>query len=193
LKVQQQLIQETMQLNYLQKSSQIFLYLGNEHNSATMEHLESKSITHIINITEEIPNTFEGHWKFQYLRIEFPDNEKGYIPNVIDEAFQFIDNAKNNNGKVLVHCRLGVSRSASLVIAYLLRTLTDKTLKEIYSDVLIKRPIVKPNPSFIKQLMHLEKKWRNIPTSTVSGPIEIWGQKQMNIMKWRYYYGEEEF
>jgi len=71
--------------------------------------------------------------------------------------------------------------------------LDDKTLKEIYDDVLTKRPIVKPNPSFIKQLMYLEKKWRNIQTSTVSGPDEIWGQRAMNVMKWRYYYGEEEF
>jgi len=134
-----------------------FLYLGNEYNSSCLEQLEALKITHILNMTEEIDNRFESDSKISYRRIAFPDNEKGYIPDIVDQILEFIENARVNKGRVLVHCRLGVSRSVSAIIAYLLRS-SDQSLKQVIEDIQNKRPIVKPNPSFIKQLMYLEKK-----------------------------------
>jgi len=37
-------------------------------------------------------------------------------------AFQFIDHVKETNGKILVHCAQGISRSASFVVGYIMKT-----------------------------------------------------------------------
>ena len=77
------------------------------------------------------------------------------------EAALFIKNALKNNGKVFVHCWAGISRSTSCICAYLMMEhhLTLTTALNICRQG---RPIVNPNPGFIKQLMefqlHLKKK-----------------------------------
>jgi dual specificity MAP kinase phosphatase len=60
-----------------------------------------------------------------------------------------------NNSKVLVHCQAGVSRSPTIVIAYLMRKLKLK-MNDAYGKVREKRPIVAPNLIFMSQLMDFE-------------------------------------
>ena len=58
-------------------------------------------------------------------------------------------------GKVLVHCRMGISRSGSTVIAYVMKKM-NKSLAEAMEYVVSKRGIVNPNPGFIEQLIIYE-------------------------------------
>lgn len=58
---------------------------------------------------------------------------------------------RKNNRKVFVHCAAGVSRSASFVIAYLMKSKLMPYL-DAYALVKCKRPIIKPNSGFVKQL-----------------------------------------
>ncbi len=60
-------------------------------------------------------------------------------------------------GNVLVHCYHGVSRSATLVIAYLMVT-RGMLYKTAYQFVLARRACISPNPGFKKQLMLLEER-----------------------------------
>lgn len=53
------------------------------------------------------------------------------IRRTFDQCLDFIEHARNAGGKVLVHCRVGVSRSATIVIAYLMREL-ELDLKSAY-------------------------------------------------------------
>ena len=57
---------------------------------------------------------------------------------------------------MLVHCHAGISRSATIVIAYLMKALS-MTLEEAYKLVKSRRPRIKPNQAFISQLMEYEK------------------------------------
>ncbi|KAF9428650.1 hypothetical protein BGZ94_001618 [Podila epigama] len=71
-------------------------------------------------------------------------------------AFEFIDGAMAKGGKVLVHCQLGVSRSASLVIAYVMRA-QKMGLSEAYDYVKQLSAVISPNMSLMYQLAEFEK------------------------------------
>lgn len=60
-----------------------------------------------------------------------------------------------SGGKTLVHCVAGISRSASVCIAYLMKY-HGLSLLEAYNDVKLKRPLIRPNCAFFKQLMKYE-------------------------------------
>ena len=66
-------------------------------------------------------------------------------------CFTYIHDARTKNENILVHCQQGVSRSASIVIAYLMYS-NDITYEESYAHVRCCRPVVSPNTGFIFQL-----------------------------------------
>ena len=66
------------------------------------------------------------------------------------EAFDFIDSGRKN-GKVFVHCNAGVSRAATIVIAYYMKQ-NNVSFQEAYDHVKSIRPAIRPNDGFTKQL-----------------------------------------
>jgi protein-tyrosine phosphatase len=77
------------------------------------------------------------------------------------KCFKFIDD-NIIKGNVFVHCQMGISRSATIVIGYIMKTRglgLDKVLTpgtQVLEKIKNKRPIVRPNQGFIMQLKHLE-------------------------------------
>lgn len=96
---------------------------------------------------------------FKYLHLRLKDNSGQDLKASIKESNYFITKAFSNKGKVLIHCQQGVSRSASLMIAYLM----DKrgmNYHEALGIVKGKRRIVAPNKGFEFQLMGKLKEQR---------------------------------
>lgn len=81
---------------------------------------------------------------------------------VFELFFQMEDEAIRNESKVLVHCQAGVSRSPTIVIAYLMHKYNMR-MNDAYARVRDMRPIVAPNLIFIGQLLDFESKL--FPTS----------------------------
>ncbi|CAH1403900.1 unnamed protein product [Nezara viridula] len=106
-------------------------------------------VCHILNVTREIDNFFPG--MFDYLNIRVYDDEKTDLLKHWDNTFKYISKAKKDGSKVLVHCKMGVSRSASVVIAYAMKAYS-WDLKKALNYVQNKRQCIKPNSSFISQL-----------------------------------------
>lgn len=85
-----------------------------------------------------------------YKRIPIFDNKGENIIAHFESAFNFIEHAKHY-GNILVHCHKGVSRSATIVIGYLMMN-NKMTLSESFNHVKSCRQIVNPNMAFWEQL-----------------------------------------
>jgi atypical dual specificity phosphatase len=55
----------------------------------------------------------------EYLKLDIEDKSHQSLVEYFDEVIAFIRKDKNTN--VLIHCRSGMSRSASFVIAYIMK------------------------------------------------------------------------
>jgi hypothetical protein len=59
---------------------------------------------------------------------------------------------QRQRGAVLVHCKAGISRSASVVMGYLLYKNPDMSVAEALAMIKVARPVAQPNPGFLSQL-----------------------------------------
>ena len=92
------------------------------------------------------------HLKFEKLQ----DLPSAKIKPVLPVAVEFIKTALEKEGKILVHCYGGMSRSASCVIAYMM-THKGLTYYRALEKCKKKRSIVAPNLGFAKELMNYEQ------------------------------------
>jgi len=135
-----------------------YLFLGNEIDAKNCDSLARKGIFYILNVTKNVPfydctnSNGSGLPKFITKRIAVNDCENQNLKNHFEEASEFIDQAKLKNQKVLVHCQAGISRSPTIIIAYLMSRF-NLTMNDAYNQVKEQRPIISPNLIFMSQLM----------------------------------------
>lgn len=129
------------------------LFIGSEIHASQKELLQRLGITSIVNVSRNIPNFFEG--TFYYKSIPVDDTYNADIGSWFEEAAEFIDSVKDSKGRVLVHCQAGISRSATICLAYLIRRYRLR-LDEAYEYVKKRRSVISPNFNFMGQLLNWE-------------------------------------
>ncbi|XP_061856289.1 protein phosphatase Slingshot homolog 3 isoform X2 [Colius striatus] len=138
-------------LAQMDRPSRIFphLYLGSEWNAANLEELQQNRVTHILNVAREIDNFFPA--LFTYMNVRVYDEETAQLLPHWNDTFLFLSHVRAVGGRALVHCRMGLSRSAATVLAYAMKEL-GWPLERALRHVRRCRPGVLPNPGFMRQL-----------------------------------------
>lgn len=129
-----------------------YLYIGS-YNSINTAKLNTIGIKYIIVAGEECIR--HEHLNFNYIHINLKDDVGEDITIYLNSAIDFIDHALLNNGKVLVHCYEGKSRSATIVIAYLMIK-KNMSFDEAYKFVKDKHAKTNPNRGYLRQLRNTE-------------------------------------
>jgi protein-tyrosine phosphatase len=97
------------------------LYLGSSFNAYSLTDIKNKNINVILNITEEIDNFYEYDKSITYYRFSIKDNNEDDISEILEKSYEIIDEHITNGNNILVHCYMGASRSASVIIYYLMK------------------------------------------------------------------------
>jgi protein-tyrosine phosphatase len=135
------------------------LFLGSAFNAANYAFLKDLDIDIIINITHEISNYYPTDFMYVQYKINDTDKTESDIIPYLEESYKFIKE-NNKDKKILVHCYMGASRSATIIIYYLMKE-HKMTLEEALVLLKSKRYIVNPNCKFIEVLKNKEHEISN--------------------------------
>ncbi|CAG5905472.1 unnamed protein product [Menidia menidia] len=157
------------------------IFIGNVAAAQNKAALLKLGITHVLNAAHSKRGS-KGNQSFYgndivYFGIPADDSTHFDLDVYFKPAADFIHKAlKTPGGKVLVHCIMGMSRSSTLVLAYLM-IYHDLSLKKALQKVIQKRAIY-PNKNFLALLLDLDlqrtrkKKSSTIPTEIVKAEVE---------------------
>lgn len=123
------------------------LYIGNKCDAFSIEFMTERP-TVIINCAKEIP---KSPFCIDYLHLELEDTHTQKLYPYFPIANAFIDKHITAGTRVLVHCLAGISRSASIVIGYIMYRY-NLTWEQAYERVKSNRSIIDPNFGFVCQL-----------------------------------------
>ncbi|KAL2462337.1 Dual specificity protein phosphatase PHS1 [Abeliophyllum distichum] len=122
----------------------------------TLQHL---GITHILCLCSNEIGQSDSQFPelFDYKNFSICDDEDTNISDLFNEAHDFIDHVEQIGGKVLVHCFEGRSRSATVVLAYLMLR-KNFTLVQAWNTLKRVHRRAQPNDGFAKILLDLDLK-----------------------------------
>ncbi|XP_040894999.1 dual specificity protein phosphatase 8a isoform X2 [Toxotes jaculatrix] len=147
------------------------LYLGSQKDVLNKDLMAQNGITYVLNASNTCPKPdfiSESH----FMRIPVNDNYCEKLLPWLDKTNEFIDKAKVSNCRVIVHCLAGISRSATIAIAYIMKTM-GLSSDDAYRFVKDRRPSISPNFNFLGQLLEFEKGLRLLQALTSTSDDKI--------------------
>ncbi|GAB6023428.1 phosphatase [Chamberlinius hualienensis] len=127
------------------------LFIGSLTAASNVSTLKAHGITHVLTVdTEPLPDHIKEKSQCRTLYVQADDRPHVDLLSHFDEAIEFIKDGMKT-GAVLIHCFFGVSRSATLAIAHIMKQ-TNLSVQEAVARVKEKRPVISPNPGFMAQL-----------------------------------------
>lgn len=154
------------------------LFVGNEDAAADEKALAAAGVTHILNCTNR-PNALAARGaatsepaatssrlssRLTFFELGLLDNSSDLprMQEAMHKGSDFIANALDRGGSVLVHCRAGISRSATLAIAHLVRS-SRQPVDQILESMRARRPAIDPNLGYMLSLYEWEKQVLSMP------------------------------
>jgi predicted protein tyrosine phosphatase len=134
------------------------LFLSGEAFAMQSEQMRALGVRSVLAIgcRAHFPNDFD------YLELHCRDDRSAQVGRYLDRACAFIDSALRAAKPVLVHCKAGICRSPTMVIAYLLRHRRDLAPSLAHALVLVReaRPSARPRPEFMSALAQFDHRTR---------------------------------
>ena len=151
------------------------LYVGDETAASDLDAIVASGITHILNCTQ-MPNALDGCFtsgpdgaprplQFAALGLLDSISDLPRMQGALNAGVAFIRQGIASGGAVLVHCHKGISRSATLAIAYLVAT-THTPAEALFEQMRTRRRIIDPNLTYWTQLIEWERK--HLPPSVLA-------------------------
>ena len=143
-----------------------FLYLG-DVSSSRFDVLEANGIRNIIRLyPRSHHDDLEYHQNgIRIQSIPLEDSSSNKMLPCLDQVLPWLEELRSRQERVLIHCQAGVSRSTSIVLAYLM--LRERlTLREAHGVVFYQRPIIQPNDGFSRELLELDVKTHGQPSTS---------------------------
>ncbi|XP_017759295.1 PREDICTED: dual specificity protein phosphatase 3-like [Eufriesea mexicana] len=143
------------------------IYIGNAATARNKAHLLHLGITHLLNAAEGkefgCVNTNASYYSdttIKYLGLQLVDCDSTDISRYFHIIQDFIDEAISARGKVFVHCVLGISRSATCVLAYLMLKKGKSAAEAI--QLVRRNRFIQPNCGFLRQLAVLDNQLQSL-------------------------------
>nr|CAB3477039.1 unnamed protein product [Digitaria exilis] len=135
------------------------LFIGGALAARSKYTLQHLGITHVLCLCSNEIGQSDSQFPdlFEYKNFSISDDDDANISDLFEEASDFIDNVNHGGGKVLVHCFEGKSRSATVVLAYLMLRM-GFTLAKAWNLLKKVHRRAQPNDGFAKALLALDKK-----------------------------------
>ncbi|KAH0613836.1 uncharacterized protein H6S33_005722 [Morchella sextelata] len=126
------------------------LFLGDCKAILDPVSIVNNNVSHVLSL-RLTPTHIRSLVGVTHCQIYIDDSEDQWLLDGLNAAMEFLEDAMDMGGTVLVHCQEGRSRSASVVIAFVMKHF-QVSYEEAWSYVRKQRPVASPNPGFVEQL-----------------------------------------
>ncbi|XP_022363163.1 dual specificity protein phosphatase 8 [Enhydra lutris kenyoni] len=132
------------------------LYLGSQKDVLNKDLMTQNGISYVLNASNSCPKP-DFICESRFMRVPVNDSYCEKLLPWLDKSIEFIDKAKLSSCPVIVHCLAGISRSATIAIAYIMKTM-GMSSDDAYRFVKDRRPSISPNFNFLGQLLEYERR-----------------------------------
>ncbi len=149
-----------------------YILIGDKNFARDRAALRHQRVLYVINVTPPltsggVANFFEKEGSIEYLRLPLRDVAADSILPHVAPAVEFLQRARvRADGCVLVHCNEGKSRSAGIVVAFLMRAY-NRSFDDALAAVQAVRPQAEPRETFARQL-------RSLASATLPCEVDGW-------------------
>eukprot|EP01017_Pseudomicrothorax_dubius_P022141 TRINITY_DN2386_c0_g2_i3.p1 TRINITY_DN2386_c0_g2~~TRINITY_DN2386_c0_g2_i3.p1 ORF type:complete len:160 (-),score=12.09 TRINITY_DN2386_c0_g2_i3:45-524(-) len=138
------------------------LYLGNYASATDYDILTTLNIKAVYSVISDITVSYKGLMsEIDHVIVDIHDHPAADLKKHFADAIEFIEKHRSAGSNVLVHCLAGVSRSATIVLAYIMKTM-NLPYEKAFEHVSSRRPVIGPNAGFVRQLREFESSLQSI-------------------------------
>jgi predicted protein tyrosine phosphatase len=141
------------------------IWIGGKLGARSAQKALRSGVTSVLDLSAEFSET-RPFRKIEYRNISILDLTAPTQDQLV-EMSQFIDK-HSRNGVVYVHCKIGYSRSAAAIAAYLIVNGKAKSAAEAFAIIRAVRPSIVIRPEVISALSEFDHQFRSSPVGTDS-------------------------